>query len=256
MTFRLNFQQKWSNFDPKTDDPSTWGNGNYTIPLRALWVNKETPRLVKTPSWDSWAVMQIPYFSFLANKTFDELDYMNLAIQMEDPEDVATIDQLVNQLSQSANGAEIQVSNSIAQVTARVRKMLNQVFYGLIGVTMFLCFFSLAASMSANLFEQKKEVGVLRAIGLTKCRVRLLYFYEALVLVLTSSSLGVLIGTIVGYSMLLQFNLFLQAGVTPFFPWRQLVLVFAISLVCAFVSTWGPATNLTNRSVAAIFRLV
>ena len=68
---------------------------------------------------------------------------------------------------------------------------------------MFLCFFSLAASMSANLYEQKKEVGVLRAMGVTKTRVRCLYFYEALILVLSSCILGVLIGTIVGYTMLL-----------------------------------------------------
>jgi len=96
---------------------------------------------------------------------------------------------------------------------------LNKVFYGLISVTMFLCFFSLCASMSANLYEQRKEVGVLRAIGFTKYRCSVLYFYEALVLVLTSCILGVLIGTVVGYTMLLQFNLFLKTTVEPFFPW-------------------------------------
>lgn len=68
---------------------------------------------------------------------------------------------------------------------------------------MFLCFFSLSASMSANLYEQKKEVGVIRAMGFTKYRIKLLYFYEALVLVLSSCILGVLIGTGVGYTMLL-----------------------------------------------------
>ena len=94
-----------------------------------------------------------------------------------------------------------------------IRSILDKVFYGLISVTMFLCFFSLAASMSANLYEQKKEVGVMRAIGFTKYRVRMLYFYESLVLVITSCVLGVLIGTVVGYTMLLQFNLFLHENV-------------------------------------------
>ena len=46
-------------------------------------------------------------------------------------------------------------------------------------------------------------------MGFTKFRVRLLYFYEALILVISSCLLGVLIGTMVGYTMLLQFNLFL-----------------------------------------------
>ena len=36
---------------------------------------------------------------------------------------------------------------------SKVKKILDKIFYGLIGVTMFLCFFSLCASMSANLYE-------------------------------------------------------------------------------------------------------
>ena len=38
--------------------------------------------------------MQIPYFTYLANKTIDELSYMDLAIQMKDRNDLATIDAL------------------------------------------------------------------------------------------------------------------------------------------------------------------
>ena len=91
----------------------------------------------------------------------------------------------------------------MTNVTKKIRVILNRVFYGLIGITMFLCFFSLSASMSANLYEQKKEVGVLRAMGYTRYRVHMLYFYESLILVFTSCLLGVIIGTAVGYTMLL-----------------------------------------------------
>ena len=121
---------------------------------------------------------------------------------------------------------------------------------------MFLCFFSLSASMTANLYEQKKEVGILRAMGFTRYRVRALYFYESLVLVLSSCTLGVLIGTVVGYTMILQFNLFLHATVEIFFPWSQFLLVVLLSILCAFFSTWGPTANLTNKTIAGIFRLV
>lgn len=65
---------------------------------------------------------------------------------------------------------------------------------------MFLCFFALSANMSANLYEQTKEIGVMRAIGLKKVRIMLLFFYEALIVVLASSILGVLIGMSVGYA--------------------------------------------------------
>lgn len=57
--------------------------------------------------------------------------------------------------------------------------------------------------MSANLYEQTKEIGVLRSIGFTKMRIRMLYFYEAMVLVLASCLMGVMIGMVVGYTMML-----------------------------------------------------
>ena len=68
---------------------------------------------------------------------------------------------------------------------------------------MFLCFFSLSASMTANLYEQSKEIGVLRSMGVTRNRIKLLYFYEALILVFSASMLGILIGTFIGFSLML-----------------------------------------------------
>jgi ABC-type antimicrobial peptide transport system permease subunit len=55
--------------------------------------------------------------------------------------------------------------------------------------------------MSANLYEQTKEIGVLRAIGLKKTRIILLYIYEAFILVVASSLLGIFIGTLIGFTM-------------------------------------------------------
>ena len=88
--------------------------------------------------------------------------------------------------------------------------MLDFIFDGCISIMMFLCFFSLTASMSANLFEASKEIGILRAMGVTKGRIRMLYFYEALLLVNASCLLGIFIGTLVGYTMALQQSLFLN----------------------------------------------
>ena len=38
-------------------------------------------------------------------------------------------------------------------------------------------------------------------MGVTKIRIKLLYFYEALILVVASCLLGVMIGVAVGYTM-------------------------------------------------------
>jgi len=153
--------------------------------------------------------MQIPYFSYLIEQPIDGVRYMNLAIQMKDLDDYETIDALYAELSVNYDSETFVYNKHVFDsIVNNIRSIVDKVFDGLILITMSLCFFSLSASMSSNLFEQKKEIGVLRAIGFTKCRVRLLYFYESLVLVLTSCTLGLLIGTAVGYTMVLQANLF------------------------------------------------
>ena len=110
----------------------------------------------------------------------------------------------------------------------------------MIAIMMFLCFFSLSASMSANLYDQTKEIGVLRAIGITRIRITLLYFYEALILVFSASFLGIIIGVFVGWTMKLQMDLFLGTETEFFFPWVQMIEIFCLSLLCAFFSTFGP----------------
>lgn len=82
-------------------------------------------------------------------------------------------------------------------------QIIDLIFYVTIGIMMFLCFFSLVASMTANLYDQSKEIGVMRSIGITKGTIKKLYFYEALILVLSSCLLGVFIGMTVGYTMAL-----------------------------------------------------
>ena len=107
---------------------------------------------------------------------------------------------------------------------------------------MFLCFFALSANMSANLYEQTKEIGVLRAIGFSKCRIRMLYFYEAMVLVFASALLGVIVGMTIGYTMTLQEKLILGSNLGFFFPWNQFVVVMILSILCAFFSTFAPTS--------------
>ncbi len=96
---------------------------------------------------------------------------------------------------------------------------------------------------------------MLRAIGFSKCRMRMLYFYEALVLVFSSCLLGVAIGMIVGYTMTLQQKLFLKTDLPFFFPTEQFLVIMMISVFCAFISTFGPANKLLQNQISGIFRM-
>ena len=66
---------------------------------------------------------------------------------------------------------------------------------------MVVCFFSLVSVMTANIFEQTKEIAILRAMGITKFRMKIIYILEAFTIVFSSSMIGICIGSIVGFTM-------------------------------------------------------
>jgi ABC-type antimicrobial peptide transport system permease subunit len=72
-----------------------------------------------------------------------------------------------------------------ARVCVRVDRQVVTVF------TMLVAFFSLNTSMYTNIMEQSKEIGIMRALGLTRFRVYRLYAYEAFFLIASSAILGV-----------------------------------------------------------------
>jgi len=78
---------------------------------------------------------------------------------------------------------------------------LEAIFNVVIVITMFICYFSLSSSMTGNLYEQCKDIAIMRAMGMDKGMITKLYIYEAFILVVASSFSGVVIGTCVGYSI-------------------------------------------------------
>ena len=119
---------------------------------------------------------------------------------------------------------------------------------------MFLCFFSLSSSMSANLYEQTKEIGILRALGFTRFRLILLYVYEAFILVMASSLLGVMVGTIAAFTMVLQFSAFVGSPPVMYFPWAQLIIIFGMAFLCALMATIGPTGQIVKKRIASILK--
>ena len=95
----------------------------------------------------------------------------------------------------------------------------------------------------------------MRSIGITSYTIKMIYFYEALILVLSSCLLGVMIGMTVGYTMAVQQNMFLGSSIKPFFPWSQVLQITVLSLICAFFSTYGPASQITSKNISEILRL-
>lgn len=82
------------------------------------------------------------------------------------------------------------------------------------------------------------------------------YIYEAFVLVLASSLLGMLIGMTISYAMTMQQSLFTQLPIPFVFPWFIMITVFAGSVLFAVIASWAPVRHVMSMQIVQIFRYV
>eukprot|EP01062_Namystynia_karyoxenos_P059026 TRINITY_DN50458_c0_g1_i1.p1 TRINITY_DN50458_c0_g1~~TRINITY_DN50458_c0_g1_i1.p1 ORF type:complete len:1108 (+),score=417.64 TRINITY_DN50458_c0_g1_i1:67-3324(+) len=132
--------------------------------------------------------------------------------------------------------------------------ILTVFFFVITLITMVMCFFSLTASMYTNVHEQSKEIGILRSLGLRTATTKRLYVWEAFILVVSASTMGFLVGTLVAWTMTIQRQLFLQLPLKFHFPWDLFVFVIAMALIFSFLASYGPTTRLLRHSVVTILR--
>ena len=81
---------------------------------------------------------------------------------------------------------------------------MDDIFNVIVIVCMVLCLFSLSSSMSANIFDQSREISVMRSIGFKTNFILKIFIYESLILVISSSIAGFGIGVFIGNLMTLQ----------------------------------------------------
>jgi len=133
---------------------------------------------------------------------------------------------------------------------------LDSVFSIIVIISMALCLFSLTTSMSANIYDQSREITVMRSCGMTKNLIVRLYIYEALILTMSCSFCGFVIGVSIGNLMTLQQG---ELQAVPFIielPLGQLKMMIMTSSVLAVASSWASATSMLRKSIPEISRFV
>jgi ABC-type antimicrobial peptide transport system permease subunit len=113
---------------------------------------------------------------------------------------------------------------------------LNAFFYIVAVICLVLCFFATWLSFEANIREGSREIGVLRALGLTKVQIRTIIAVEAISVVLGAFITGSVIGMAISISLTLQFNLFTQL---PFIFRFPTAIFVGTLLMCALVAVLG-----------------
>ncbi len=171
------------------------------------------PKLFLSRFDSSWklpvALVSIPTLLKLAGPVFPtaaDIKYQTVLLKLQPEATDSQKDWLIDQLKPYADAQPWTIydyRNTIKELS-QGDQVMDYIFKSSTFVAMGLCLFSLIASMYTNIYEQSKEIAVLRALGLRARQIEKVYVYEAFVLTASASLLGTSIGVMIG----LNFELF------------------------------------------------
>lgn len=132
------------------------------------------------------------------------------------------------------------------QATAQIDTMLT-VIYALLALAVIIAVLGIVNTLALSIIERTREIGLLRAIGLTRPQTRRMITLESVVVAVLGAILGLGMGLVFGLA--LQRALADQGLGTLDIPWLQLVAFLAVSVIVGILAAVLPARNAARLDV-------
>jgi len=125
--------------------------------------------------------------------------------------------------------------------------MLLNLIYALLALAVFIALLGIANTLALSIFERTRELGLLRAVGMTRRQLRATVRYESVIIALLGTTLGLAIGTGFGWSIVKALD---GEGLDTFsFPAGQLAVVTAIAAMAGVAAAALPARRAARLDI-------
>jgi putative ABC transport system permease protein len=129
---------------------------------------------------------------------------------------------------------------------AQVDPLVN-LMYGLLGLAVLISLINIANSMALSIHERTRELGLLRAVGMTRRQTRRSVRWEAVIIALLGTALGIVVGVFFGWSISVTIR---DAGLGVFtLPVAPLIVITLIAVLGAVLAAIRPAWRAARLDV-------
>ena len=140
-------------------------------------------------AFGNWA-MGIPTYELHFADQFDS----QVFIKLTPGADKAAFETNVNEILKDYPTAELQTPDEFAAVRRDKINQITQVIYALLFLAIIIALLGIANTLALSVYERRHEIGLLRAVGMTRRQVRSSVRWEAVIIALLGTVLGLVIG--------------------------------------------------------------
>jgi putative ABC transport system permease protein len=142
--------------------------------------------------------------------------------------------------------AKIQTEAQFIHNLERGLDVLLNLLYILLGLSIIVSLFGIVNTLALTVFERTREIGMLRAVGMTRRQSRSMIRYESVVTALIGAALGIPVGIVLA-------ALFDRAisGVPFVVPWSTILVFVFVAVIVGLLAAIFPARRASRLNVLA-----
>ncbi|MFF0741042.1 ABC transporter permease [Streptomyces sp. NPDC004111] len=133
-----------------------------------------------------------------------------------------------------------------------VNQMLN-IMYGLLAMALIIAVLGVVNTLAMSVFERQQEIGMLRAIGLARSKVKTMIRLEAVVISVFGAVVGVVLGTFLAWAIG-QTVKDQVVGYALTIPWDRIGIFLVLAAVVGVLAAMWPARSAAKLNMLAAIK--
>jgi putative ABC transport system permease protein len=227
-------------------DDNNWRIGS-TVPVRfPNGTNDLTVRMIYgngTREGLSDYALSIATFNEHYTNQLDQQVYVRLAQGVTPAEGRRALDGVIR----AYPNAELQDRTEFKDAQAEQINQLLNLIYALLFLAVVIALIGIANTLALSIYERTRELGLLRAVGMSRRQLRSTVRWESVIIALLGTFLGLVIGLFFGWAVV---EALADQGITEFAPpGGQLLIVVIIGGIAGVIAAIGPARRAAKLDV-------
>jgi putative ABC transport system permease protein len=211
--------------------------GGRTIPLEVVGVFESTPTT-------SGVTFPLSVLEEAGVKRSDS----SLSITLADSADRASVKQELEDVVEDLPILSVQDKEEFKELISGQVNQLLYVIYGLLALAVVIAVIGIVNTLGLSVLERTREIGLLRAVGLSRRKLRTMITLESVAIALLGAVLGMVVGLVIG--VVLRQSLKDDLTVLSL-PLSNLLIFLVVAVIFGVLAAIVPAVRASRMKVLA-----
>ena len=206
-------------------------------------IDLATMGIYKDPALLAGYAVGLPTF----NDTFGQSRAQRILVKLAPNADPVRVERAVNaSLQANFPQAQAQSQQQLKDTEAARLNSILYLFYALLALSVLVSLFGIVNTLTLSIYERTRELGLLRAVGMSRRQVRRMIRYESLITALIGAALGLVLGVFFAGAVTASLA---SQGVEFAVPWGQLAALLAVAIALGILAAVAPARRAARLDV-------